>query len=304
METRTGASRAFQVMERAASGSGPRVGPFGKVTAVRRLVLVCFLVALLPATSSCRRRLEVPEATYRETVTAFYTAVAAMQTSQEVLARRELERVTELVPGEPAGWANLGLLLMRQQELDAAAPKLAKAAELAPKSAPVQRLLALPREPAGPPAGGDSALEERCRAGPERPQGALRARRRPRAPGRRRTAPPRPSACSRRFSRGQRTWPRALELAAPRGQAWRRRRAPEGHGSSRRGEALLAGAGPGAARGAAEGGLRSERRRHPRGVPQERPAARARVPQRARRREHASKRGRRAPREVPRPSEP
>ena len=110
---------------------------------MRRRVLVSFLVGLISATSSCRRRLEVPEATYREAVTAFYTALAAMQTSQEVLARRELERVTELVPGEPAGWANLGLLLMRQQELDAAAPKLAKAAELAPKSASVQRLLAL-----------------------------------------------------------------------------------------------------------------------------------------------------------------
>lgn len=85
----------------------------------------------------------MPEATYRETVTAFYTALAAMQTSQEVLARREFEHVTRLVPGEPAGWANLGLLLMRQQELDAAAPMLAKAAELAPRSAAVQRLQAL-----------------------------------------------------------------------------------------------------------------------------------------------------------------
>jgi Tfp pilus assembly protein PilF len=98
---------------------------------------------LIAAVSACRRGLEVPESTYRETVTAFHTALAAMQTSQEVLARREFERVTRLVPGEPAGWANLGLLLMRQQELDAAAPLLAKAAELAPRSAAVQRLLAL-----------------------------------------------------------------------------------------------------------------------------------------------------------------
>jgi hypothetical protein len=90
-----------------------------------------------------RGPLTVPVATYRETVTAFYTGLAAMQTSQEVLARREFERVTQLVPQEPAGWANLGLLLMRQQEMDAAATHLRKAGELAEGNAQVERLLAL-----------------------------------------------------------------------------------------------------------------------------------------------------------------
>ena len=75
-----------------------------------------------------------------------------MQTSQEVLARKELERVTTLVPGEPAGFANLGLLLMRQQELDAAAPLLGKAAELAPTSAAIARLQALLESRKGRPA--------------------------------------------------------------------------------------------------------------------------------------------------------
>ena len=68
---------------------------------------------------SCRRKVEVSEATYRETVSAFYTGLAALQTSQEVLARQKFDRVTTLVPDEPAGWANLGLLLLRQQEIDA-----------------------------------------------------------------------------------------------------------------------------------------------------------------------------------------
>jgi hypothetical protein len=66
-----------------------------------------------------------------------------MQTSQEVLAREKFLRVTALVPDEPAGWANLGLLLMRLQQLDEAVQKLDKAASLAPKSAPIERLLAL-----------------------------------------------------------------------------------------------------------------------------------------------------------------
>jgi Flp pilus assembly protein TadD len=114
------------------------------MTAIRRrAALACLIAMVMAGGPSCRRRAEVPEATYREAVTAFHTALAAMQTSQDVIARRELERVTTLVPAEPAGWANLGLLLMRQQDLEAAEPKLAKAVELAPKSAAVHRMLAL-----------------------------------------------------------------------------------------------------------------------------------------------------------------
>ena len=83
------------------------------------------------------------DATYRDAVTAFYTGLAAMQTSQDVMARQSLERVTTLVPAEPAGWANLGLLLLRQQEIEPAMPHLTRAAELAPANGHVQQLLAL-----------------------------------------------------------------------------------------------------------------------------------------------------------------
>jgi Tfp pilus assembly protein PilF len=100
------------------------------------------MLALL-AGPSCRKKVEVPEARYREAVSAFYTALAALQTSQEVLARQKLDRVTAIVPDEPAGWANLGLLLLRQQEIDAGLEKIAKAAELSPRSGAIQRLFAL-----------------------------------------------------------------------------------------------------------------------------------------------------------------
>ena len=80
---------------------------------------------------------------YREAVTAFYTGLSAMQTTQEVLAREKFDRVVALVPQEPAGWADLGLLLLRQQELDQGAQHLARAAALAPESAEIQRLQAL-----------------------------------------------------------------------------------------------------------------------------------------------------------------
>ena len=85
----------------------------------------------------------MPDPVYREAVSAFYTGLAALQTSQEVLARQKFERVTAIVPDEPAAWANLGLLMVRQQEIDGALQKLGKAADLAPTSGAIQRMLGL-----------------------------------------------------------------------------------------------------------------------------------------------------------------
>jgi tetratricopeptide (TPR) repeat protein len=102
----------------------------------------CVLVLLMLA-AACRRAPQVSDATYRQAVTSFYVSLAAMQTSQDAHARTELDRLIQLVPGEAAGWANLGLLLLRQQQIDEAATRLVKAAELAPRNAHVQRLLAL-----------------------------------------------------------------------------------------------------------------------------------------------------------------
>ena len=101
------------------------------------------MLALALLTPACRRTPAVPDATHREAVVAFYVALAAMQTSQDLLARTHLDRLIQLVPQEPAGWANLGLLLLRQQQFDEATARLTRAAELAERNAPVERLLAL-----------------------------------------------------------------------------------------------------------------------------------------------------------------
>ncbi len=102
-------------------------------------------LAILAAAGACspRSEPEVPPQTYREAVTAFYVGLSAMQTTQEVLAKERFERAAALVPQEPAVWANLGLLLLRQQDLDQAAQHLTRAANLAPDSAAIQRLQAL-----------------------------------------------------------------------------------------------------------------------------------------------------------------
>lgn len=112
-----------------------------------RMLYPCVLMLLLIA--GCRRAPAISDATYRDAVGAFYTSLAALQTSQDVLARRELDRLTQLAPQEPAGWANLGLLLLRQQQVDEALSHLIKASTLAPKSAAITRLVALARTQKG-----------------------------------------------------------------------------------------------------------------------------------------------------------
>ena len=94
------------------------------------------IIAICAACSSCssRREPEISPQVYSEAVTAFYTGLSAMQTTQEVLAREKFDRVVALVPQEPAAWADLGLLLLRQQELDQGAQNLNRAAALAPKT--------------------------------------------------------------------------------------------------------------------------------------------------------------------------
>src|SRR5688572_5262150 len=118
---------------------------FVRVRQVRPLTLVvvsAIVFAVAPG-AGCRRAPRVPDTTYRQAVTAFYVSLAAMQTSQDLHARKELDRFVQLVPEEPAGWANLGLLLLRQQQFPEAIERLNRASALAPRNAAIERLLAL-----------------------------------------------------------------------------------------------------------------------------------------------------------------
>jgi hypothetical protein len=60
--------------------------------------------------------------------------LAALQAGADARAEERLTQVTQLAPGEPASWANLGLLALRQKEFDSAAQKLEKAHSLAPEN--------------------------------------------------------------------------------------------------------------------------------------------------------------------------
>ena len=76
-------------------------------------------------------------------VSAFYVGLAALQVGDDVHADSRLSEVTRLVPGEPAGWANWGILALRQRNYDAAAQRLERAHDLAPKNDHIYNLLGI-----------------------------------------------------------------------------------------------------------------------------------------------------------------
>jgi Tfp pilus assembly protein PilF len=71
---------------------------------------------------------------YDEVVSAFYVGLAALQVGDDVHADSKLAQVTQLVPGEPAGWANWGVLALRQRNLDVAVQRMERARSLAPEN--------------------------------------------------------------------------------------------------------------------------------------------------------------------------
>jgi len=108
------------------------------------LHLPAALLLVLGATACGRTDLPDPSSpAYRETVAAFYRGVAAAQAGESGLAAAAFQRVTELVPGEPAGWADFGLIALQRRELEQAAERLEEARMLAPENGHIQLVSAL-----------------------------------------------------------------------------------------------------------------------------------------------------------------
>ena len=247
---------------------------------------------------------DVPEATYREAVTAFHTALAALETSQEPLARQKLDRVVALVPQEPAGWANLGLLLLRQQENGPAKERLTKAAELAPQNAAIERLLAIAESRAGNSAESIRHWRRALELAPADVKAAYALAQEVERQGTPESDAEAQRALETLLATSDNLPARldAIRLAAKRGDAAAVNKGLDVLAPPR---AVVAGAGAGAARRAAPGGRHQPaRRRDPRPVPEERPRARAGLPPRPRAGLDAARRRRRADRAVPRPAEP
>ena len=114
----------------------------------RRIIVRGLFVALvvLLATGAyivMRSRATLPaadSATYEEITRAFYHGLASLQVGLLDDAKREFGRSTELGPGEPAGWANLGLAHLRLGEYDAASAAIGRAVALATQNSDVALL--------------------------------------------------------------------------------------------------------------------------------------------------------------------
>jgi Tfp pilus assembly protein PilF len=113
----------------------------------RKLTMIFLLIAVIASvTAGCRSGDRLPEKSskeYTQAVSAFYIGLAALQVGDDVHAESKLSELTTLVPGEPAGWANWGVLALRQRKLDAAAQRFERARSLAPGNDHIYQLLGL-----------------------------------------------------------------------------------------------------------------------------------------------------------------
>ncbi len=80
---------------------------------------------------------------YANAARTFYVGLAALQVGNDVRADQELASFVKLAPGEAAGWANWGVLALRQRNYDSAAQRLEQAGKLAPKNDHIENLMGL-----------------------------------------------------------------------------------------------------------------------------------------------------------------
>ena len=100
-------------------------------------------------------------------VRAFYIGLAALQVGDDVRADAKLAEVTQLVPPEPAGWANWGLLALRQRNFEIAAERLEHARSLAPENDQIYYLLGLLESSRGRSAEAITALRKAVEINPK-----------------------------------------------------------------------------------------------------------------------------------------
>jgi tetratricopeptide (TPR) repeat protein len=109
-------------------------------------LLASFAILIFFYLSGCRRAESIPivrSEQYSELCSVFYLGLAALQSGEDVNARKGLTRATEIAPGEPAGWVNLGLLEARQQEYEAAQKTLERARTIAPNNSQIETFLGI-----------------------------------------------------------------------------------------------------------------------------------------------------------------
>src|SRR5271167_4043756 len=112
----------------------------------QRVISLLLLGSFAAFLSGCHSTSKLPEQgtkAYADVVSAFYVGLAALQVGDDVHAESKLSELTQLVPAEPAGWANWGVLALRQRNYDLAAQRLERARDLAPQNDQVYDLLGI-----------------------------------------------------------------------------------------------------------------------------------------------------------------
>jgi Tfp pilus assembly protein PilF len=113
---------------------------YRKYRTVTLLVLPLFFLGSCRTTNNLPKK---PSKEYNEAVRTFYVGLAALQVGHDIQADAKLSQLTQSVPGEPAGWANWGVLALRQRNYDVAAERFEKARALAPENDQIQYLIGL-----------------------------------------------------------------------------------------------------------------------------------------------------------------
>jgi Tfp pilus assembly protein PilF len=132
--------------------------------------LLPVVLAALITLSGCHSAPKLPDKNskaYADVVSAFYIGLVALQVGDDVHAESKLSEVTQLVPGEPAGWANWGILALRQRIYDTAAQRLDRARDLAPKNDRIYDLLGILESQRGHSAEAIAALRKAADLNPQ-----------------------------------------------------------------------------------------------------------------------------------------
>jgi tetratricopeptide (TPR) repeat protein len=106
--------------------------------------IAAILVSVVVFSTSCARNAGLPQpgsSKYGDLVRAFYVGLAGLQTGADEPAKEKLTLATQLAPREPASWADLGLLALRQQDFDTAYKYADQARSVMPDNSRIEELL-------------------------------------------------------------------------------------------------------------------------------------------------------------------
>jgi tetratricopeptide (TPR) repeat protein len=131
-------------MNSPAIGSPPGSTDVRQPSGWKRLIVLSLAVAV--AFSGCHSYDRLPDKNskaYSDYLSMFYVGLAALQVGDDVRADASLAAAAKLIPGEPAAWADWGILALRQSSFDLAAQRLIRARDLAPSNDRMYNLLGI-----------------------------------------------------------------------------------------------------------------------------------------------------------------